>query len=164
MRTNLINTIRSLSVSSMLLAAACGLATVFAGAEAKAWIIDLGPNSAGGNTTLDTGRLNPLANIPVPGTKKSTMNGEVWIGLDGQVHGNEFDPSTGNMHFYAPKPATTNNRMTAPIQRPMPIGRPAGTNVYPAGGSVNPVYNVRPNVGNDPYPTFRPTPQYLRTR
>lgn len=179
MRTNLINTIRSLCVPSKLIAAAFGLAILSFAADASAWpwpspkspiIYDNGT----GTTVIMPDRQNLWANIPLPGTVIYGPNGRDYIGLDGKPHGEKTD-GNGNMVLYssnpaASKPAATNNSMTAPVQRPtslgqsMPVGRPAGTNVYPSSGSVTPVYNVRPNVGYDSQPTFRPTPQYIRTR
>jgi len=58
-------------------------------------------NPNGTYTFIYPGRLNPAANIARPGTFQTTPWGNVWAGVDGQVHGNLVD-QTGNIHLKEP--------------------------------------------------------------
>ncbi len=57
-------------------------------------------NGMGSYTYFYPDRLNPWANLAVPGSTQQLPNGQIWQGWDGQVHGNLVDPSTGDMHAF----------------------------------------------------------------
>jgi len=57
-------------------------------------------NGTGSYTYFYPDRLNPWANLAVPGSTQQLPNGQIWQGWDGQVHGNVVDPSTGDMHAF----------------------------------------------------------------
>lgn len=88
--------------------AVCCVIVVVAG-EAQAQFIVNGPggsmgirNPNGTYTYIYPERLNPWANAAQQGTQQTTPFGNMWVGLDGQVHGNFVDPSTGNVHVKSP--------------------------------------------------------------
>ena len=82
-----------------------GLVFAVAASEANAQFLVAGPdgslgiqNPGGSYTYIYPGRLNPAANAAVPGTNQTTPWGNIWVGLDGQIHGNLVDPVTGDIH------------------------------------------------------------------
>lgn len=96
---------------SSLLALVLGCAAM-AASEARAQFIVSGPdgsigirNPSGSYTFVYPQRLNPLANVAQPGTPQMTPNGNVWVGYDGQVHGNLVDPMTGDIHLRSRRPS-----------------------------------------------------------
>jgi hypothetical protein len=88
-----------------------GIVFAVAASEAKAQFIVNGPggslgirNPNGTYTFIYPQRLQPGANIAVPGSQQMTPNGNIWLGWDGQVHGNLVDPQTGNIYLRSAKP------------------------------------------------------------
>ena len=60
-------------------------------------------NGLGTYTYVYPNRMNPLANLAVPGSMQNLPNGQIWQGWDGQVHGNLVDPATGDYHAFMHK-------------------------------------------------------------
>lgn len=109
--------------------AVLGMAIAAAAGEAKAQFIVNGPdgsigirNPNGSYTYVYPERLNPAANVALPGSNVMTPNGNVWVGADGIVHGNLVDPSTGDVHLKSPgKPNSGSTKRTNPTPRPRPF-------------------------------------------
>jgi hypothetical protein len=59
------------------------------------------PNLFGTYTWVHPDRMNPLANIPItpPQTPPGVM-GQTWLGADNKLHGNVFDPNTGDFQMF----------------------------------------------------------------
>jgi hypothetical protein len=100
------------------LAVACvvGLAS-----QAQAQFIVRGPegsigirNGAGSYTYIYPSRLRPGANWAQPGTYHNTPFGDVWIGWDGDIHGNLVDPATGDIHLKNSNPASGGSGEASP--------------------------------------------------
>ena len=98
---------------------------VLAANNAHAQFITFGPNGsvgiqngAGSYTYIYPGRLNPWANLAVPGSTQQLPNGQIWQGWDGQVHGNVVDPSTGDIHVFMNKGANGGNKFNGFIEEP----------------------------------------------
>jgi hypothetical protein len=93
--------------------------SVLAADSAHAQFIKFGPNGSvgiqngmGSYTYIYRDRLNPWANLAVPGSTQQLPNGQIWQGWDGKVHGNVVAPSTGDMHAFmhkGPKGGNQNN-------------------------------------------------------
>jgi hypothetical protein len=97
--------------NTKLFAIVLGIAGLVTGANAHAQFVVNGPdgslgiaNPNGGYDFFYPERMNPFANIPIPGSTKITPNGPIWLGLDGKIHGNLQDPLTGDMHFRRANP------------------------------------------------------------
>ncbi len=59
------------------------------------------PNLFGTYTWLHPDRLNPLANIPItPPQTPPGVIGQTWLGADNKLHGNVFDPNTGDFQMF----------------------------------------------------------------
>jgi hypothetical protein len=94
-------------VLTVLIVAGC---SVVAASSAHAQFIKFGPNGSvgirnglGSYTYVYPDRLNPWANLAVPGSTQQLPNGQIWQGWDGKVHGNVVDPSTGDFHAFMHK-------------------------------------------------------------
>jgi hypothetical protein len=99
--------------------------SVLAANNAYAQFITFGPNGsvgiqngAGSYTYVYPGRLNPWANLAVPGSTQQLPNGQIWQGWDGQVHGNVVDPSTGDIHVFMNKGGNGGNKFNGFIEEP----------------------------------------------
>jgi len=99
--------------------------SVLAANNAHAQFITFGPNGsvgiqngAGSYTYVYPGRLNPWANLAVPGSTQQLPNGQIWQGWDGQVHGNVVDPSTGDIHVFMNKGAKGGSQFNGFIEEP----------------------------------------------
>ena len=59
------------------------------------------PNLFGTYTWVHPDRMNPLANIPItpPQTPPGVL-GQTWLGADNKLHGNVFDPNTGDFQMF----------------------------------------------------------------
>jgi hypothetical protein len=119
------------------------------------------PNWFGTTTWIHPDRLNPLANIPItPPQSPPGVLGKTWMGADGKMHGNVFDPNTGNYHLFNHKGGGqgVNNFLTdeAPAKRlpqagqrgnhPPQVHRPAigpSWRIAPAQPSRQPVFRPR---------------------
>ena len=98
--------------------------SMLAASHAQAQFIVYGPNGSvgiqnglGSYTYIYPDRLNPWANLAVPGSIQQLPNGQIWQGWDGKVHGNVVDPSTGDMHafmYQGGKNGSTNNFLVEP--------------------------------------------------
>ena len=69
--------------------------SILAADNAHAQFIKFGPNGSvgirnglGTYTYIYPDRLNPWANLAVPGSVQQLPNGQVWQGWDGKTHGN----------------------------------------------------------------------------
>jgi hypothetical protein len=59
------------------------------------------PNLFGTTTWIHPDRMNPLANIPItPPQTPPGVIGQTWLGADNKLHGNVFDPSTGDFQMF----------------------------------------------------------------
>jgi hypothetical protein len=90
-------------ILAVIVLGVCTLATN----RAQAQFLKFGPNGSvgirngvGTYTYIHPNRLNLWANLAVPGSMQQLPNGQVWQGWDGQLHGNLYDPSTGNFHAF----------------------------------------------------------------
>ena len=97
-----------------------GLAFSMAPRDVQAQFVVSGPggsigvqNPNGTYTYIYPQRLQSGANIAVPGSHQMTPYGNIWLGYDGQVHGNLVDPQTGDIHLRSAK----TNRST-PVPQP----------------------------------------------
>jgi hypothetical protein len=160
---------------AMSVVAAFALATLGTSTETRAngFVVN-GPdgslgiaNANGGYDYYYPDRMNPFANIPVPGSKKMTPNGPVWLGWDGKVHGNIQDPNTGDMHIrYAPGAPSVKEFHSTPVQNepyfPAQQQRPVYNRhrmTVPLQGGLS---NHRPySPYGGAYPTGTPQPVYL---
>jgi hypothetical protein len=111
---------------SALLAIAVGIITSAIGANASAQFVVNGPdgsigiaNANGGYDYYYPDRMNPLANIPIPGSTINTPSGPIWRGLDGKIHGHLLDPSTGDMHIRMAPAAPATGKLP-PVSRHVP--------------------------------------------
>ena len=100
-------------------------ASVLAANNAHAQFITFGPdgsvgirNGAGSYTYIYPGRLNPWANLAVPGGTQQLPNGQIRQGWDGQVHGNVVDSSTGDIHVFMNKGANGGSQNNGFIEEP----------------------------------------------
>jgi len=91
--------------------------SVGASSSAHAQFIKFGPNGSvgiqnglGSYTYIYPDRLNPWANLAVPGSTQQLPNGQIWQGWDGKVHGNVVDPSTGDIHAFMHKSPNGGNQ------------------------------------------------------
>jgi hypothetical protein len=94
----------------LLVLAVLGCVAVVA-ETANAQFIKFGPqgsigirNGFGGHTYFYPRRFVPGANQAVPGSYQVFPGmGDMWLGQDGQMHGNMQDPSNGDMHLFSHK-------------------------------------------------------------
>jgi hypothetical protein len=70
-------------------------------------------NPNGTYTYIYPQRLQPGANMAVPGSQQMTPWGNTWLGWDGQVHGNFVDPQTGDIHLRSVKTKNTSTTTKA---------------------------------------------------
>lgn len=99
--------------------------SVLAADNAHAQFIQFGPNGSvgirnglGTYTYIYPDRLNPWANLAVPGSMQQLPNGQVWQGWDGKTHGNLVDPSTGNMHAFNHQSPNSGNQSNGFLVEP----------------------------------------------
>ena len=100
--------------------------SMLAASNAHAQFIVYGPNGSvgiqnglGSYTYIYPDRLNPWANLAVPGSTQQLPNGQIWQGWDGKVHGNVVDPSTGDMHAFMYKGPNSGNQNNGFLEEPM---------------------------------------------
>jgi hypothetical protein len=98
---------------------------MLAASNAHAQFIVYGPNGSvgiqnglGSYTYIYPDRLNPWANLAVPGSTQQLPNGQIWQGWDGKVHGNVVDPSTGDMHAFMYKGPNSGNQNNGFLEEP----------------------------------------------
>ena len=110
-------------VATMVLGLVCAVAA----SEASAQFIVTGPdgslgiqNPGGSYTYIYPGRLNPAANMVIPGSSQMTPWGNIWLGWDGQIHGNLVDPSTGDIHLRMQKKGRSAPPNSRRLNRPLP--------------------------------------------
>ena len=99
--------------------------SILAANSAHAQFIQFGPNGSvgirnglGTYTYIYPDRLNPWANLAVPGSTQQLPNGQIWQGWDGKVHGNVVDPSTGDMHAFNYQRPDGGNQMNGFLVEP----------------------------------------------
>jgi hypothetical protein len=117
---------------------------MLAASNAHAQFIVYGPNGSvgiqnglGSYTYIYPDRLNPWANLAVPGSTQQLPNGQIWQGWDGKVHGNVVDPSTGDMHAFKYVRPNGGNQNSGFLEEPTgnPNKQPRQTSSFRKGPS-----------------------------